>query len=178
MNTQLWSKKGKLRKKVFWGTIMDIHSSGLPRQGVRDDCRWMLWRTFAWEQPWSSQVTTAAPPRRSLYRSSFESYFHFSAWRSSVLCRRKIFLKRWADVWRAGWRIWGLVIHLLTRWTFLMKTTIISNVDKLDQEKTPQINVKKCELKYENQINFGPLAALERCEAFLLFLKKMLESGG
>ena len=59
-----------------------------------------------------------------------------------------------------------------------MKTTIISNVDKLDQEKTPQINVKKCELKYENQINFGPLAALERCEAFLLFLKKMLESGG
>ena len=40
-----------------------------------------------------------------------------------------------------------------------------------------QLNVKKCELKYENQINFGPLAALERCEAFLLFLKKMLESG-
>ena len=41
-----------------------------------------------------------------------------------------------------------------------------------------QLDVKKCELKYENQINFGPLAALERCEAFLLFLKKMLESGG
>ena len=40
-----------------------------------------------------------------------------------------------------------------------------------------QLNVKKCGLKYENQINFGPLAALERCEAFLLFLKKMLESG-
>jgi len=31
---------------------------------------------------------------------------------------------------------------------------------------------------FADKINFGPLAALERCEAFLLFLKKMLESGG
>ena len=45
------------------------------------------------------------------------------------------------------------------------------------KRRCPKLNVKKCELKYENQINFGPLAALERCEAFLLFLKKMLESG-
>ena len=59
-----------------------------------------------------------------------------------------------------------------------MKTTIISyNVHNLDQEKVPKLNIKKCWLKYENQINFGPLVALERCEAFLLFLKKMLESG-
>ena len=59
-----------------------------------------------------------------------------------------------------------------------MKTTFISyNVHNLDQEKVPKLNIKKCWLKYENQINFGPLAALERCEAFLLFLKKMLESG-
>ena len=58
-----------------------------------------------------------------------------------------------------------------------MKTTIISNMDNMEQDKVPKLNVKKCELKYENQINFGPLAALERCEAFLLFLKKMLESG-
>ena len=48
----------------------------------------------------------------------------------------------------------------------------------MEQDKVPKLNVKKCEFKYENQINFGPLAALERCEAFLLFLKKMLESGG
>ena len=47
----------------------------------------------------------------------------------------------------------------------------------MDQDKVPKLNIKKCWLKYENQINFGPLVALERCEAFLLFLKKMLESG-
>ena len=58
-----------------------------------------------------------------------------------------------------------------------MKTTITSNMDNMDQDKVPKLNIKKCWLKYENQINFGPLVALERCEAFLLFLKKMLESG-
>ena len=60
---------------------------------------------------------------------------------------------------------------------FADKVNILINVHNLDQEKVPQFTVRKCGLKCENQINFGPLAALERCEAFLLFLKKMLESG-